>query len=253
MKFLIFSFLFPCVLFSQTKGAFTMDYGISVANFTMTSPEKYIATDTTYKYGGPRPVSGRFNNLSFGLAQDFSVIYQPYRYLDVGFTSSYQFSKYKNEFSDPNVVGDVFNRINSMSGGVVANLHLHTLLHFEQNTSVIMKRLNLTIGIKGLYGRSEFHESSRVLEVSNDFSNDWKNFRYQNNHFLARAELNIGYTLFHKTLFSVIGLKIGYQYGKTGELKNYNDQNLKMQDKSGETVRLDFGGLYSGIYVKIGK
>lgn len=253
MKFLLFSILFPTLLFSQTKGSFTLDYGISVANFTMTSAEKYMATDTTYKFVGRRPVGGTFNNLSFGLAHDFSVIYQPYGCLDFGLTSSYQFSKYKNEFTNPNAIGDVFNRINSMSGGIVANLHLHTVLHFEQKVSAFMKRLNLTIGVKGLYGRNEFRESSRVLVTSTEFTYDMKNFRYQNNHFLTRAELNIGYTLFHKTLFSVIGLKIGYQYGKTGALKNYNDQNLKMQDKSGETVRLNFGGLYSGVYFKIGK
>ncbi len=253
MRFLLFSILFPTLLFSQTKGSFTLDYGISVANFSMTSPEKYMATDTTYKFEGRRPVSGTFNNLSFGLAHDFSVIYQPFGYLDFGLTSSYQFSKYKNEFSNPITLGDVVNRINSMSGGFVANLHLHTMLHLEQKASPFLKRMNLTLGLKGLYGRSEFRESSRVLVESTGFTYDIKNFRYQNNHFLARIELNIGYPLFHKSLFSVIGLKIGYQYGKTGALKNYNDQNLKMQDKSSETVRLDFGGLYSGIYFKIGK
>lgn len=262
LKSLVLLLCLPFGLIAQEKKDFSFEYGLSVSNYDMKLPKQYIAEDSTYSYFDKVTAKNNsLNSLDIGLSHNFSVHYQPISFLDFGIISSFQYAKYTRtfEFQDylnpdesgnyPIVQGGIVNKTQSFAVGISTNVYINKLSHFETKTYPILNKLVVAIGLSGLYGRNEF------IEVSGNekFNYDIKNLRFGDDNFQFRAALKVGYRIFRESYFSVIGLKFGYQYLQTSQVKSYGGLVLSTPDSPAAAVKLNFSGLYYGLYLQMGK
>jgi hypothetical protein len=262
---LVYSFAFSSALIAQEKGDFHFEFGVNAIKYNMSEPQNYDDLDTLYDYyDDVNKVNKKFNNMNQGISYDVGIFYQPLRWMDFGLTTSYQSSKllrnilalnYANPSPDgtyPEINGSIENKITAYSAGVGLQLYVNKLFYFEKKNSPLLRKIAVSIGFKAMYGLSEFTEKSGLHNSTNP---NWEiqNIRYSGTNFLYRTELKLGYHLFHKSLFSDVGLKIGYQYGKTKPLKNFAGYKLSINNNTTSNVTLNFSSIYYGIYFIIGR
>ncbi len=138
-------------------------------------------------------------------------------------------------------------RISSIGISGASQIFFNKHLNFGESRLKIIRslelytRLSCGVSINRYEKRSSFHMA------------DFSQIEYKSKAFQGRAEIGIGYR-FGKSIFSVIGMKVGYQYLKTGNVRNYSNSKLSYGNVSEpKFVSLDLSGLYYGIYLKFGK
>jgi hypothetical protein len=70
-------------------------------------------------------------------------------------------------------------------------------------------------------------------------------------HFVADLSMSVAFPLRTSHILSSIGLNIGYQYYKSGIIRNVANQSISISN--GTQVHLDFSGFYFGLHMTIGK
>jgi hypothetical protein len=198
-----------------------------------------------------------------GMDYNLVISYQPLQFIDFGIFANYQYASLRRPlrwiyqpdpiYPDSTLLFEGTNYIetNAFSAGLSTHLYINKLLHFDQNKSKILKNLQLSAGFMGGVGFSTLMDRSAIYYQA--YHGDSKNYQYKATNFHGRVELGVGYRL-GKTFFSDVGIKIGYQFFKTSELKNYVGSYLHPSGiESTKGVQLNFSGVYYGIYFKIGK
>lgn len=255
-------FLLPELLNAQKLGDFSVEYGFNLAQFAMNTAKEYVRTDSTYNPFYPNQKKSFFNDLSTGFHQTFSTHYQISNFLAIGIATNYQCSNLLRTFphttsiSGPDENGNykinegrIENKTESFSVGLSSQLYLNKLLHFEKNKSPILQKITASFGVKGMFGWAKFKEK---MSIENYPFGNWS-YRFDTQNFNFQGELALSYPLFRKNLFANAGIKIGYQYFSTPTLKNIVDEAIYTNGEPKKEVNLDFGGLYYGVFVQIGK
>lgn len=138
-------------------------------------------------------------------------------------------------------------RISSIGISVSSQIFFNKHLNFVESRLKIIRSLELYTRLSGGISFSRYEKRSSFNMA------DFSQVEYESKAFQGRAEIGIGYR-FGKSIFSAIGMKVGYQYLKTNNVRNYSDNRLLYNTlEQPKYVSLDFSGIYYGVYLKFGK
>lgn len=136
----------------------------------------------------------------------------------------------------------------ALSIGISNTWHLSQLWHFAEKSSHFMQRSDFAVELNlGMaFTRSISYLYNPFIEVNSTdiYINTAQAFQGQ-------LALKYGYELSKTPLISRIGLKVGYQYLRSQVLEDKSgDQWVVM---GAHPIRLDFSGLFAGIYLEVGR
>lgn len=80
---------------------------------------------------------------------------------------------------------------------------------------------------------------------------EYNEYDFTDIHLNGDLSLNVNYEFLRKPILSSLGVCFGYQFNKSGIVRNIVGQSLRMSDDT--SVNLDFSGLYFGLNLSIGK
>jgi hypothetical protein len=252
MKKLILPVLLTVVVhvgFSQDSiPRLSFEFGYSYHSYAMdTLNDKLIepAMNTSVKFLDERLESGHGFNFKIG--------YQISESFQFGFYGDFQrgSSEYNPMFpmgSQPPVEGFYSIRTENLNAGIHLTYWVSSLL--SKISKVPNKRLkygfatNLGVG-KGSY-------EIFIFAPINQFSESYHRI-FSANAFHGQFELKSEYQITKRSLFSSIGLKVGYQYFKTDYLRTRAEEYNLIASYPDSKLQLDFSGMYYGIYLKLAR
>lgn len=253
--------IYPVSFMAQDKHDFSVELNVNRANYKMGSLNNYLNDTNAFSndfYGA------RSRNIKSGMDYNLFLNYQPLNFMDVGVYINYQSAfiempirfifEEEPPFEDYVVEGKHEVNINAIGTGVSANLFLNKLLNLDQRASSALNKIQIAVGVLGGVGFSNLisQKNTYIVDNPNSNPNNVITYSYNSKNFTGRTEVKLGYRL-GKVHFFDVGIKCGYQFFKTSELKNYAGYTFNSSQTNGKAVNLDFGGLYYGIYLKIGK
>jgi hypothetical protein len=245
---LIFISLLPFIGFSQGKGDLAHMFSIDYHSYKMEDFNKFLLdTNSQLPYFFD---STQVNN---GYRYKYSLSFQPVKIADFGLFVSTQGgettgAKYVDSIFDPwsgwSGGYEIYSKlkVRSIDIGVSSTLYLSQLFKFDTKLGLLKK---MRIGVKGsvAYGFSEFTAYT---------SSDIRFAFHKSRDFNYSVGMVLGYEFYRKKIFSEVGIDFGYQFKRTNTLTTLNGDNYPYLNEN-FNVKLDFSGLYGGIYLKIGK
>lgn len=200
------------------------------------------------------------NTVNRGRSFKALISYQFLNFVDLGVYSSYQngeITRYPRFdmvlWSDTvSYAGEYNLKTSAFSFGINSTFYVNKLLKFSEKSRAL-KRLLIGLEINGGIGYSKM-----VDLVSYDGLTEFSLYNYSATNFQSEVALNIGFIVTKSKIWSSIGIKGGYQFFKTSNVRNsYGDElygtSASLSGGGGKTVNLDFSGYFFGFFVKIGK
>lgn len=177
-----------------------------------------------------------------------SVNYKPISWLEVGGYGSYQFSRLKSYHWEKHFGEDVKNlsilRTEALSFGVGSTFYFSNLFRNKEKFN------RLHIGVE-LNGGLSFLSIININIIPAEFNSQKKQKYTPKNQFQGQAGIKIEYDFTQTPIFTTLGLRAGYQFLKSGTVRDAAGQEWLINDKY--PINLDFSGFYFGVYLKIGK
>ncbi len=243
-----FSTLFNFSFCQDSIPRLSFEFGYSYHAFAMdTLNDKLIepAMNTSVKFLDKKLESGHGFNFKIG--------YQISESFQFGFYGDFQrgSSEYKPMFpmgSQPPVEGFYSIRTENLNTGIHLTYWVSSLL--SKISKVPSKRLkygfatNLGVG-KGSY-------EIFIFAPIDQFSESYHRI-FSANAFHGQFELKSEYQITKRSLFSSIGLKVGFQYFKTDYLRTRAEEYNLVASYPDSKLQLDFSGMYYGIYLKLAR
>lgn len=260
---------------AQNKGDFTFELEAGRIHYNnMEATNRFLrdTTDNTSMWFGNTYIN---DTLKKSPVYGLSLNYQPLNFMNFGFYGFYQSKRFKRPYNQIGTVGDPFYNqeyvighdlqkvnISSLTVGLSTTIYLNKLFRLESYSSKFLKRFQFGIVLKGGVSFSSFEigQGSTGLQfVSSLYGThniegmnymDYTSFRSMN--WSGNIEFKLGYRIIDSNLFSTIGIKAGYQFHTTPVLKNKADRPFIFGQEK-EELKLNFSGLYYGVYLNIGK
>lgn len=245
------------IVCAQVKNELSVEFNVNRFNYNMKSLNYY--TNLAYILS-PQWYGTDCKKIENGFDYNLYVKYQIHDFIGIGMFANYQFSSIRRPMryvytdqeypfdSDPIVFdGTNYVEVNAISFGFSSSLYLNQLFHLDESSSKFLKNVQCSITLIGGLGLSNMIDRFKIYKWSSEVMTHYKSTDFQ-----GKTELSIGYR-FGKTIFPDAGFKVGYQFFKTSDLKNYTGYNIYPDNDGKRAVHLDFSGLYYGIYLKIGK
>lgn len=257
-QFLIITMLF--ILYNssvaQNKNDFHVEFSSSIHHYKMEQLNEFMKDTIVNLY--TEYIGSLETKVKSGYGFNLSTYYQPLKFMDVGLFSSYQtstitrntfFLTYPNLF-DQSIylkhLGKYYQDIRSLSFGVSTNIYINKILKFDQFEKSILNRLQIATELNAGYCMSSYSESIVFPSVPIDFSPS----EYTDSYYLASVNLKLGFAFLKRDLFSVIGLKFGYQFNQSGVITTSIGGKIRENE---EDLKLDFSGFQYGVFLKFGK
>ena len=253
-------FLFSGIIYSQEKGKLSLSFEYNSQQFALERVNGYLL-DTNY-FSTYTFNEVQTNQIKKGHSFGLSASYQALSFADFGIYGSYQVGKitrtpYFYEDLDPvwnpgqNIItheGQYSFDVYSIFVGIKATLYINKLLKLDEKSNVFLNNLIIGTELKGGYGFASTKETYAYpsFQVAFPYSS------YSSQNFQGKIGLQLGYILSKKSIFSAIGLNLGYQIFKTPVIKDPVGEELYYNNKE-LSANIDFSGLYFGAFLTIGK
>lgn len=264
MKFLL-PFLFLCVcpvhLLAQDKHNLSIELNTNWHSYANLDTLDHFLTDT---FAFPTAFYPELSGYSkVGNSFKLTIGYQPLDFFEVGIFGNYQYLRierpYEYVYEDPfdpnlnvNLSGIAHTNSSVIATGLSVNTYFNKLLNWDQVKSSFLGRLQLSLRLEGGVAFSKVMNGEGFYP-QNDATFPYTSRNYSATNAIGSAELDLGYLVIDKTLFSTIGVKCGYQWLNTHTLQDQVDTPLRFGQNSTSTLKLNLSGFYYGIYLKIGK
>lgn len=260
---LLFCLSIPSV-YSQNREDLSVEFGVNKMAYRMSELNDYLKdpknfTPFTYPTA---PNKGREiksgNDFSFGLN------YQPFNCASFGVFTGYQIAEITTpvylEFEvDPTLPNTVLSgfdelKVSSTSFGLMNKFYLSKFLGLGERRFTGLKSVEINTQVRTGISIGHYENLSFVNFDGQYADNiDFNRATYKGIGFIGKIQFDIGYR-FGKTFFSVIGVNLGYQFLKVNDLRNHSESRLAYNtEETVKNISLDFGGFYSGIFLKFGK
>lgn len=245
-------FLFSGILLGQDKYP-KMSFEIGY-NYQLTKMEefnKYFMDSSFMKYSDIHSIFNYLNNPNLELK------IRPNPQTDFGISVGGQ---YKTKTGKPILNGldedlNVFHEeglqklsLRSWDIAITNTWYINQIFDFWNQSNIINRfdfGINLHFGYKFISLLNEYHVTTFTPTVVS-------NGKWKSNCFYGKLGVKIEYTPLSKTLFSSIGLTVGYQFNNKETMRYLSGETyIKMPYK--KSINLDFSGLYFGVYLKISK
>lgn len=277
-QFLLFIFINLVLnLNAQDKGSFTFEVEANRIHYNQMESLNSFLRDTTdvntsIWFGNDYINDTLVKSSIYGV----SLSYQPLNFIDFGVYSRYQSNKFERRFElagltsgDPNFNPEYVIARNvqivqttSFSVGCLTNVYLNKLFHFDKHSSDFLQNFQLAIGLKGGLSFNRFEVKNGSYGVQLMTFNGNQNIEalgsymnqtdFRSTSFNGVAELKIGYRIINSQLFSMIGIKAGYQLSGSSIPKDKTERTYNFASNK-EELKLNFSGVYYGVYLTIGK
>ena len=215
-------------------------------NQHMTDPNN---ADYTYSSNSPY--------LKSGIKFQGALNYQFGNYLMLGLYSNYQFAQCTidrnfvvydaSENSTTNFKTDWITKLKTLSFGVNLGICYDNLSKQLFKTKYL-QQIKFSNQIKVGYAQSNllsYYVFNEPIQLEFPRNNG------ASKHFVGDLSMSVAFPFRTSHVLSSIGLNIGYQYYKSGIIRNLANQSISISN--GTQVHLDFSGFYFGIYLTIGK
>jgi len=244
---------------SQNGGEFKVSFEYTRNRFDMKELNSFLL-DTVYNGTG----NGYFktiptNQIKFGNNFGLSVLYRPLKYQSIGICGGYQEGKLTRDAQFETIVDPLTTETETINGqlkytvssiylGIVTETILDELIF--NDSSRFWKKVNWIFAVQGGTGFSTFKDKT-VFSSKSDIV-QIQNYYYNSLDFNGKVSMNFECKLSKNPLITSIGIKCGYQFQKTKNIKN--DAGSIIINTSGKVkMNLDFSGAFIGFYFNIGK
>ncbi|MBW7867095.1 MAG: hypothetical protein H3C31_02085 [Brumimicrobium sp.] len=190
----------------------------------------------------------RGNNFNIG------INYSPIRYLSIGVFGGYQYASLKSykwhEYLDSELGKTIYTKRQfelkpeAWALGIAGTFYFSELIFSKK----VVQRTHFGIESKGSINSTKI-TSSNVLFTF--YTSDNSKIYYHKYNLGVCLGILTEYDITQSPIITTIGLRMGYQWLKTGVMKDAANQEWLVNDKY--PINLDFSGLYYGVYLKIGK
>ena len=252
-------FFLPIFVFAQNKKDIFYNFEYTIGSGKMEMMNHFLA-DTGY-FNGSKYSTPPTNTLSKTHGFELEIGYQPFHFQDFSFGFSYSFCDIHRTPSitieDPVYPGQFvsyfghyqlkLSRFHFLMG---SQTHFDKLFHFDENTSQFMQRLKLA----GVYqiglGKVQFLQEEYFQDP---FA---FNLPLLGNAINLNGQLAclLGYQLNKGTIVNSIGLKLGYNFNFSKNLKDAADRELiYYQGLAPVPMKLDFSGWFIGLSFAVAK
>lgn len=184
------------------------------------------------------------------------INYKPNELFDFGLYSGYQYgnSKFKPSITETDDYGFPIKehcgtselRTEAIAVGINASWYIDGLLKWNERES-ILNRFHFGLELNGGIGFSKVIANFRypTLPIASSY-----NF-FTSKDFQGQLGVKAEYDFTKSPIFTTLGIRLGYQFYKTQNVKDRFGENWEVDGKY--PINLDFSGFYFGTYLKIGK
>ncbi len=185
------------------------------------------------------------------------IDYQCAKYINIGVFTSYQntglivnhqffvFDPVEN--STTKYAYDYQLMADNISYGISYSILYHEIFNFR-NKSNFLKRCI----IKNVFNWGLAFSTLRSAQIGiMPMKYELNEFDFRSMHLNGDISVNLNYELINKIFLSSVGIRFGYQFNKSGIIKNIIGQTLLLSND--RSVNLDFSGVYLGLNFSIGK
>jgi hypothetical protein len=244
---------------AQNKGDFTFEFEVGRQYFAMKQFNDMLRDSSRYDPELKDSIST--TTIDQGYRFSYSMHYQPWEFQDIGIYGTYQSGETSHLLllffpSGPTMDTLLINyayKVSSIGGGLRSTFYLNKFLHWEEKASAL-NRFNVGLELNTGLTYSTFREIEKATDEQY-ISVYYEPYRYNSLHFQGMVGLKLGVDITRSNFLSGIGVKFGYQFGKSRVLENSNDMTFSSNNNAfrGASMKLDFSGIYGGIYLKLGK
>jgi hypothetical protein len=207
------------------------------------NPESNLFIDSPYLKNGLK-----FNwRLTYQFGEKFNFgIFANYQTSQVSISQNYKiYDPIEDTYFDYSY--DFVLTPKSKSIGLSLGFLYHEFFNFDTKSNFlkhlfIINDFNIGIANSELSGYQIIHKPNKAL---------FSEINGASNHFIGDISLSLTYKFVNKPLFSAIGIHVGYQFYKSGIIRNPANQTLELSN--GTSANLDFSGVYFGLNLTIGK
>ncbi len=234
------------------KLSFELEYGIS--KYSMNKINRFYI-DSVTSQSNPSILKDKIRN---GQKFSLSISYRPNRKVNFGLFTTYQYGEQYNRwtFEETDNAGypiknhfvDFNLKTQSLSCGIVSIVYLSEYItKIYQSKRTELQNLRFGLGFKGGVGvyRSVTSSSSTTINSFNyyDF--------FESIDFYGETFLDVGYYLTSNEIFSLLGIRLGYQFAQSSTLQDRNGNDWVV--KGEYPINLNFSGLFISTYLNIGR
>lgn len=236
----------------QMNNKISLEFGYGLHSYSMNKLNEFYIDSFAIK-----PSIDIFqNHIKKGNQYHISFVYQPNPYFDIGFYGSYQYgnSKSKPKLTEVDDYGFTIKehcgiselRTEAIAVGINATWYIDGLLKWNERES-ILNRFHFGLELNGGIGFSKVIADFRypTLPIASSY-----NF-FTSKDFQGQLGVKAEYDFTKSPIFTTLGIRLGYQFYKTQNVKDRFGENWEVDGKY--PINLDFSGFYFGTYLKIGK
>lgn len=271
MKCIIFNITFNLIIlscFSQNKGVFKVSCEFTKNSYAMQRLNNFLL-DTLYNgtsdgYFETSPTNILKNGNNFGL----SILYGASKFQNFGIYGGYQKGKLVRNWQIESEIDPFSNEKTTINGiytyetqafvsGFVSQTFLDQL--FFDNSSKFWQKASLFVEAEVGLGFSTFRnkEVSTWIEDGETKSIQLQHYNFHSLDFQGKISINFELLLSKSPLISSLGIKAGYQFLQTKNIKNDAGDVITYRIDNGITNQvksnLDFSGVFAGLFFTIGK
>lgn len=254
MKIILFSlFLFigPSFLYCQDENLLSFELGYGINAYKMEDVNRYYIDSLAAK-----PENDLLRNyVEKGQYFRIGVNYKPVNWLEFGLNGNYLFSSLESspweEYFDSEIGQEVFSKgyyelkIVAVGFGIGSAFHFSEFLKSNEN-SKNRTRLGLELNCGVSFAKVS---TTQVIKTFQNFQSIGR--YYARETFQGQLGLKAEYDFTITPIITSLGLRAGYQFLRTGVVRDAAEQEWKVNDE--HPISLDFSGIYFGVYLKIGK
>jgi len=232
---------------------FTAEIGFGQNQFAMESVNRYYMDSFAFQ---PQ-YNLLHEHIRTGKQLHMNMAYRPNGLFDIGMYVSFQQGGTKGfpvhreiDFWDNSITyhrGCLELRTKSLSFGLSNTWYISHLLDFQEKETTL-NRVHLGVELMGGYGFSTV-EHDLFYPTLEDYERVFTQHTAQ--AFQSQFGLKIEYDFIKNPIFTSLGIRGGYQYFRTGAVKNKLNEEWIVLDKY--PMNLDFSGFYFGVYMKLGR
>lgn len=247
---LLTALLFAGIGFAQK---FNFEIGFGQNNFKMESINRYYMDSFAFQ---PH-INLLHEHIRTGKQIHFNAAFNPSGLFDVGIYGTYQYGGSKgfpvvtenNYWGFPIVYhrGCLELNTSAFSFGISNTWYISHLLKFQEKESNL-NRLHFGVELMAGYGFSKV-DFDLYYPTFDEF--EPVSSSHTANAFQGQFGLKLEYDFIKNPLLTALGIRGGYQYFRTANVKNKLNQEWVVLGE--HPINLDFSGFYFGVYLKLGR
>jgi hypothetical protein len=198
--------------------------------------------------------------LNRGIQLQARTSFRVHRLFDVGLSLGYQYGKTEHnprahiqvDYVSPSGIYDSIEgvygvKVHGFTSGLSSSFYFSELLNFSQKENW-MNRVSLALDFQLGYAFSRVSVYNGWPGSYFQYANYYR--EYDSHSLFGQVGFKAEYELTRSDLLTAIGIRGGYQFYKTGTVKTITDIEWRVD---GEPMRLDFSGLYFGVFLMLGR